>query len=292
MIIKIKNIFNNILLYYHEIYNFESKYNIRKTFYQSGSIRSMFNSENNLINGLYKEFHINSNKIKAECKYINGNKNGTYKSWFPNSQLRIECNFINGRKTGLYKKWFNNGQLKRECYFINDIKCGPYKEWYYNGQIKIDCNYENNKLDGSYKKWFDNGQIKIDCNYENNKLDGSYKKWFDNGQIKIISNINYSTCMKDKCVIINEYKQWYLCDGYNNCASNIESNLELQINYKSNSDKCSCYTYHDINNKTNCIYEQYNYVDMKILDNLLNELYEENDKKIYHSSVFPYYEII
>jgi antitoxin component YwqK of YwqJK toxin-antitoxin module len=49
--------------------------------------------------------------------------------------------FINGKRNGLYKSYWKNGQLENISTYIDDKLNGECKSYYPNGQLYFSCTY-------------------------------------------------------------------------------------------------------------------------------------------------------
>jgi len=91
---------------------------------------------------LLKRAHV-KNDFGDEYYVIDGQRDGEYKSWWPNGQLHTCCFYKNGRLDGEYKRWYDNGQLDIHCYYKNHQLNGAYESWLTDGQLFVYCQYKN-----------------------------------------------------------------------------------------------------------------------------------------------------
>ena len=138
--------------------------------------------------------------IKKE-KYFN---DGRHLEYFENKkrQAKFELHVINGERHGSYKSYYENGQIKIYSNYINGVLDGSYRHYYENGQIELDCNYINGELDGIYKSYYENGQIKLDCNGKNGEIEGVYKSYYESGNLK--NQFNYKNGSK-----VGQFQSFY-----------------------------------------------------------------------------------
>jgi antitoxin component YwqK of YwqJK toxin-antitoxin module len=202
-------------------------------------------------------FHGKKRQVKFELHIINGERHGSYKSYYENGQIELECNYINGELDGIYKSYFINGQIETDCNYINGELDGIYKSYFINGQIETDCNYEKGELHGEYKEYHENGNLKLQTqckkgtqtgetksfydngnkyrekNLINDEYEGEIKEYFKNGNLKFVSyNDNYTFYKNNNIACEIEYGNppkgiWknYRDDG------TIEYKLDFDIKY-------------------------------------------------------------
>ena len=143
-------------------------------------------------------FHDKKRQVKFELHIINGERHGSYKSYYENGQIELECNYINGELDGIYKSYFINGQIETDCNYINGKKHGLYKTYFINGQIETDCNYINGKKHGLYKTYYVNGNLKNELYYKNGNEDGQFHSFYAN-------KANYREGDFDENGLVKEY---------------------------------------------------------------------------------------
>jgi len=75
------------------------------------------------LSGPQEEFYSDGN-IKAQGKYVSGNKDGVWSTWYEDGALKSQGVFQAGEKTGYWSFWNSDGSLN-----------GEHSGWYNNGQI-------------------------------------------------------------------------------------------------------------------------------------------------------------
>ena len=79
---------------------------------------------------------------------------------YDNGQLRLEGHYVAGQKQGTFRWWYPSGQLGSEELFEGNQKEGLSRMWYENGQIKQEGNYRNGVLKGQMKYWEIDGSVR------------------------------------------------------------------------------------------------------------------------------------
>lgn len=117
----------------------------------------------------YKEYY-ESEKIKIESNYINGEINGVWQRFFETGQLEWEVAYYNGYKQGSYKQYSNQGKLMLEGNHLVNQKNGEEKRYDSNGNLEWSGDYLKNDFDGEWKQFDSLGNIINTLKYKNGKL--------------------------------------------------------------------------------------------------------------------------
>jgi len=94
-------------------------------------------------------------------------KNGLFSEWYENGKLKYECNFINGCKDGLERIYYYNGQRKLYVNYSRGVMNGKCNTWHMNGKVEIECNFYQGILYNDYKKWSKYGDLILFKKYYN-----------------------------------------------------------------------------------------------------------------------------
>jgi len=159
-----------------------------------------------------------------EGNYLNGQKNGSYSSYYSNGKLRLKGNYTSGNKTGLWILYSEVGDVESETEFIDDEMSGVDK-FYCGGQLRYETAYKNNLKDGMVKIYGEEKKLAGILYYDEGVLVGySYEN--KDGQllpmipvIKATSAINTNYANGNKALEFNVKNNCY--DGsqklyYNN----------------------------------------------------------------------------
>lgn len=119
-------------------------------------------SEGDLVNkkpeGLWKYYHLNSDKIMTLENYKNGKLEGEKNVYYNNGQLAEKSFYKNGLLEGVYTKYAENGKLIEES---------TYKKGELNGKASFYDGEGNLLVKGEYKR---NKKVGMWETYENGKL--------------------------------------------------------------------------------------------------------------------------
>lgn len=125
-------------------------------------------------------------------------KEGVYKA-YDTGKLKYECHYRNGMRNGRYVERRANGGIHYECTYYNDMLHGKYTEYYGKGssvngtvknKIKFTCCYWYGVLHGKYVEYYNNSlstssniqdYVKVSCLYLHGELFTIYGQWDING---------------------------------------------------------------------------------------------------------------
>lgn len=124
-----------------------------------------------------KRTFYDSGELRSECFEINGNKNGICKIYYKEGILKIQCNFIDNKLNGEFLRYNKDNIIKEICYYTNNVLCGSYLIYYeINDMIATKCNYKNNNLCGEYISYDINGNIKYSYNFDDIDINEDFAK--------------------------------------------------------------------------------------------------------------------
>lgn len=137
--------------------------------------------------GLVKEYYPN-NKLRSECVYYLGKRNGHYYGWYENGNKWFERFYSNGTKTGTHVGWFEDAQ---QMFFYNFDNKGAYHgavlDWYANGVLANHFNYSHGKEEGSQKTWAIDAKLKANFHTVNGERYGLIGLKSCGGSTKILN---------------------------------------------------------------------------------------------------------
>lgn len=189
-----------------------------KHFYPDGSIKKELFFMDGLEEGIAREFDtlgvvITLYQYKRgfliSREIINrtnpqGNKNGTWITFFDNGKIRLEEQYRNGILNGFVKEWdetgnllyihkYNNGELQADA---DEVKQYDIRyDYYENGKVKIIGSYRNNIPDGVRREYNESGKIIKGYIFRNGIMQaegiidekglkqGPFKEYYENGSL-------------------------------------------------------------------------------------------------------------
>jgi antitoxin component YwqK of YwqJK toxin-antitoxin module len=99
-----------------------------------------------------------------------GQREGEYRSYFPNGQIREMANYDKGERYGLIQQWFSNGHPFEVYTLIAGQRNGAAITWFSNGMIRCYEHYKNGSLDGSSIYYNESGNKQIERIYKDGTI--------------------------------------------------------------------------------------------------------------------------
>lgn len=132
--------------------------------------------------GLFKVY-LESGKLFLEITYLNGEKNGIAKCYYPESTTVNWVNYYtNDKLNGICQEMNEKGMLIKEDTFTNGIKDGVERR-YENDNIIEETMYKHNEKNGFHREFYKNYKVKNECTYKNDLLDGYFISYDKDGEI-------------------------------------------------------------------------------------------------------------
>lgn len=142
---------------------------------------------------------------RNEGVYVDGEKNGIWRSYYKNGNIKSEITYVNGVKRGYAKIFYEDGQIAEEGTWMEDKWTGKYKSYYKNGKLSYVWNYnEEGDRCGYQKYYYDNGNIKIEGEWAEGKETGTIKEYYPSGFLKSKKVFCEGKCDKDFICIFHE----------------------------------------------------------------------------------------
>ena len=94
---------------------------------------------------------------QMEGSYANGNKEGTWTSWYLNEMRKNESNYSSGKLSGSITNWFENGTKSEEGNYENGKQNGIWIWYYETGIKKEETKFIDGQQEGIWVQWFPDG---------------------------------------------------------------------------------------------------------------------------------------
>ena len=104
--------------------------------------------------------------------YFNGVEEGFQRKWYLGKQLAEERFYINGKKECTHRTWWPDGKQKMFFEAYNNEYDGEFKEWFSSGLLGKCFHYVNGQEEGSERLWWDNGSVRANYVIRNGKKYG------------------------------------------------------------------------------------------------------------------------
>ena len=170
------------------------------------------------------------------CEYLDGKKNGLWKSQSVDGKIFYQGNYSNDIKNGAWKYYLNQ---KRLCitYFKNGKKDSTWQSFYPNGNIQCIKTYSNDVQVGPMKLYFENGNLKNEMIYVDDYIEGKFTSYYQNGVLQSEIEYKYN----------NPYNVLKMNDSLGNSidSGTLKNGTGTFIEYSSKGPKKSLATYKD-----------------------------------------------
>ena len=121
-------------------------------------------------------------------KKSDGNKHGTYFSYFPSGEKNEETQYDNDKIHGTQIFYHKNGKVAELANYVNGKYEGEYKKYYESGELEQEAIYSNGAWNGEFKGYYPNGKLKEIVAFKNNEEFGPFKEYHENGNLKTEGN--------------------------------------------------------------------------------------------------------
>jgi antitoxin component YwqK of YwqJK toxin-antitoxin module len=180
----------------------------RKTFYENGQAKEIFNLENGIITGIFKSFYENG-KTKEIIQYLNGEPTGEREEFYENGNKKYIVKILSDKNQLEYLWYYENGNLRKLEYKLTDKdeRIGEYKEWHDNGQLAKTGTYVSNyEREGKWLEFYKNGKKKLEAEFKNGDF-LPHNSWRENGE---------QTLKDGTGIYIYDYSSWHNEQEYKN----------------------------------------------------------------------------
>jgi len=135
-------------------------------YYQSKKLLRKEHFYNGLSDGLLTEY-TEDGLVITKGDYIEGKKEGL---WIYNvGDNRDEIEYIDGLRNGLFKSYYKDNTVSYEGKFVDDLPNGEHRWYWQNGKIKKQGKYMMGRKTGDWKKYDFNGISIIIISYQKGK---------------------------------------------------------------------------------------------------------------------------
>jgi len=131
----------------------------------------------------YTRIHFYSNGQKSSYgHYINGLKDGEFRTWYENGKLSAIWDTGKGKSKGRVKCYRQDGTLEREAIVEEESYKGYFKFYDEDEHIKSEGNLLNDSTRiGRWIDYYQNGNPEYIMNYEAGKINGICSVYYENG---------------------------------------------------------------------------------------------------------------
>lgn len=166
---------------------------IKKEFYDNGSLKNEYKSVNGKPDGAVK-FYYESGELQGSLNYSNGMQNGPSTIYHKNGKIFKSMTFKNGEQDDTMKIYYESGQLQEISFIHNGKKEGIYMLYYENGQLQIKGMTKDFQLHGHCEHYLENGKLEKKGEYYLGQPVGTWMEYNEIG----VTQKNYKQISNSK----------------------------------------------------------------------------------------------
>ena len=141
--------------------------------------------KNNFKQGYWVKHKPFSEEKIQEGNYVDGKKEGLWKSYYSDGGVKSEITYQHGEKYGKAVIYFENGNVAEEGVWLIDKWVNKYKAYYQNGKLSYAWNYNEYGTRSGYQKYYyENGKVKIEGEWEDGKEKGIIREYYPDGSLR------------------------------------------------------------------------------------------------------------
>ena len=141
-----------------------------------------------------KQYIITVDSTKKNfSSFAKGNKEGEWKTWYPNGMLNTEYFYQKNQIEGLYSYYDSLGTVTKTETYKKSILEGVTSDFNENGALIKTTDYKKGIVTGFVKEFLEGVVLLEQKTYKKDSLDGEWTSWYDNGTQKVVRLYNNGT---------------------------------------------------------------------------------------------------
>ena len=148
---------------------------------------SVFEFINGQRNGLCK-WYFPSGQLMQEISYTQGFVDGQLRKWDADGNLILDDNYQQGRQLSLQVRYDAGGNKKSEGMYLQPQLVVDSSDDWWNAKLATYKVIGTNDRHGNWTEWHPNGQSKVIGKYIKNVRDGEFTWWYADGKRQIYGN--------------------------------------------------------------------------------------------------------
>ncbi len=104
-------------------------------------------------------------KIKSSTQYVNGIKNGVHLEFNDRCQITVHSNYVNDQLHGRHTKYKHGSRREEEAHYTHGVLNGVYKTFDKLGKVQREIHYKDGKLHGP-NIFYNDGQKTMEYEYK------------------------------------------------------------------------------------------------------------------------------
>lgn len=107
-----------------------------------------------------------------------------YKFFFPEGSVKMEGKYVNGLREGTWKTYDIIGKTASEENWAGGFRSGPQKTFYSNGKLRLTYSCDSSKISGKVVRYFRNGHVSMIGYYNAEGATGEWTTYYSNDSIE------------------------------------------------------------------------------------------------------------
>ena len=124
---------------------------------------------NNEREGMWKRYYPNG-AVRSEISYQSGKPEGPYKLYYANGKVEETGRWHDGKQTDRFQRYHSNGILKEELSYDQEGNRHGRQQYYHeNGTLALEVDMQLGAEHGMQKRYDEQGQLMEERNFDNGK---------------------------------------------------------------------------------------------------------------------------
>lgn len=154
--------------------------------------RNLFDAEGQKT-GYWAIFSPEDFSIMEEGSYVDGKKDGLWKTYFPNGNVSHEITWRNGVARGSVRSYYPDGKLREEGNWQEFCWVGTYRYYHPTGQSAYEFHFNRNgRREGEQRYFYPDGVLKYRGKWDNGAILGQVEVYNATGDLVQLRNYNDS----------------------------------------------------------------------------------------------------
>ncbi len=128
-------------------------------YYEFGRLRRVVNYNHGVKDGMEYEYYDINRRLHSETSWVNGEKSGLAKWYFPEGNVSTTYEYRQGSIEGEVIYYFEDGTKRQSTLYKNNQRDGAHYEWHSNGEKKVIGEYRNGVQSGIWLHYDENGKL-------------------------------------------------------------------------------------------------------------------------------------
>lgn len=139
--------------------------------------------------------------------------NRTEREYFPDKTVSVEYHLSDGQKHGTYTSYYRNGAIRQKAQYHKGLLEGEVIHFDSLGRLLWKANYRQDTIEGHFLEYHPSGMVSTDAHFDKGVQNGVYRTYFPNGQEKVttsyLNGVHHGTFTERYHNGVLRMKAWY-----------------------------------------------------------------------------------